>query len=103
MVVLQMLLCLVRVNVGEGPMGMTEISSHSYVENRVSRRELYYASDSSDSPEIVLGVYSHATSHCSTKSLRVRTSGARWEADVGNRDQTGRPIPLPAGKRAPNI
>ena len=84
-------------------MGMTEVSSHSRVENRISRRELYYGSDNSDSPEIILGVYSHITSQCSTKSLRVTTSGARWEADVGNRGQTRRPIPLPAGKRAMDI
>ena len=84
-------------------MSMTEISSHTHVANRISRRELYYGSDHSDSPEIVLGVYSHATSHCSTKSFRVTTSGARWEADVGNRDQPRRPIPLPAGRRAMDI
>ena len=84
-------------------MRMTEISSHRSVENRTSRRELYYASDNSDSLEIILGVYSYATSHCSTKSLRVTTSGARWEADVGNRERTRRPIPLPAGKRTPDV
>ena len=84
-------------------MGMTEISSHGHVENRISRRELHYRSDNSDSPEIVLGAYSYAESHCSVKSLRVRTSGARWEADVGNREQTRRPTPLPAGKRSPDI
>ena len=84
-------------------MEMTEISSHSHVENRTFRRELYYASDHSDSPEIVLGVYNHTTSHCSIKSLRVTTSGARWEADVGNREQARQPIPLPSGRRAMNI
>ena len=84
-------------------MGMVEISSHTHVASHTSRRELYYASDHSDSPEIILGVYKHATFHCSIKSLRVTTSGARWEADVGNRDQTRRPIPLPAGRCAMDI
>ena len=84
-------------------MGMVEISSHTHVANHTSRRELYYMSGHSDSPEFILGVYSHATSHCSTKSLRVTTSGAGWETDVGSRGQTRRPIPLPAGKRTMDI
>ena len=84
-------------------MGMIKISSHTHVANHVSRRELYYGLNHSDSPEILPGAYSYATSHCSTKSLRVTTSGAGREDDMGNRDPTRRLIPLPAGKRAVKI